>query len=53
VLIINSDRMDQENQLDEVYLISAHYQIASCLERQSSGRDFGDCLLHVTIFEEK
>jgi len=37
VLIKNSDRMDQENQLDEVYLISAHYQIGSCLELQSSG----------------
>jgi hypothetical protein len=37
VLIKNSDRIDQENQLDEVCLISAHYQITSRLERQSSG----------------
>jgi hypothetical protein len=33
MLIKNTDRIDRENQLDEVYLISAHYQIASNLER--------------------
>jgi hypothetical protein len=37
VLIKNSDRIDQENQLDEVYLISAHYQIASCLDVRVRG----------------
>jgi hypothetical protein len=33
MLIKNTDRIDRENQLDEVYLISAYYQIASNLER--------------------
>ena len=35
MLIKNSDRIDQQNQLDEVYLISAHYHITSHLERHS------------------
>jgi len=35
MLIKNSDRIDQEIQLDEVYLISAHYHITSHLERHS------------------
>jgi hypothetical protein len=37
VLIRNSDRTDQYNQLDGVRLISAHYQTASHLERHISG----------------
>ena len=36
MLIKNSDRIDQEIQLDEVYLISAHYDIASDPEPHSS-----------------
>ena len=37
VLIRNSDRTDQYNQLDGVRLIGAHYQTASHLERHISG----------------
>lgn len=49
MLIKNSDRIDQENQLDEEYLISAHYEFAWHLEPQSSGWDSEGCFPRVNI----
>jgi hypothetical protein len=36
MLIKNSDRIDQENQLDEEYVISAHYHFALHFEPDRS-----------------